>query len=92
MRKAQGADRKRMFLIYTSNTAGNLISFQVEVVQYDSPLQCYSDDALKEMANRGTWKMTPEQLALMPAEPQKFTPQNSAVLAVLSQDGKGRQC
>ena len=64
----------------------------MEVVQYDSPLQCYSDDALKEMANRGTWKMTPEQLALMPAEPQKFTPQNSAVLAVLSQDGKGRQC
>ena len=64
----------------------------MDVVQYDSPLQCYSDDALKEMANRGTWKMTPEQLALMPSEPQKFTPQNSAVLAVLSQDGKGRQC
>lgn len=65
---------------------------KVEVVQYDSPLQCYSDDALKEMANRGTWKLTPEQVASVPPEPQKFTPQNSAVLAVLSQDGKGRQC
>jgi len=67
---------------------------KAECVQYDSPLQCYSEETLKEMANRGTWKLTPEQVALMPppGEPQKFTPQNSAVLAALSQDGKGRQC
>ena len=88
MWKAQGAYPIDMMAVLCSFCT----SFQVEVVQYDSPLQCYSDEALKEMANRGTWKMTPEQLALMPAEPQKFTPQNSAVLAVLSQDGKGRQC
>ena len=60
--------------------------------QYDNPIQCYSEDALKEMAEKGTWK----QQNLLAAggaaqfgpgaqahEPQKFTPANSAVLAVL---------
>jgi hypothetical protein len=57
---------------------------QVEVVQYDNPIQCYSDEVLKEMADKGTWKLTPEQVALMPQEPAKFTPQNSDVLALIN--------
>lgn len=62
---------------------------KVEVVQYDNPIQCYSNEVLAEMSEKGTWKLTPEQVSLMPPEPPKFTPQNSAVLAVLQDHKKG---
>ena len=64
--------------------------------QYDNPIECYSEDVLKEMAEKGAWKQSlggpggpPQFGPAAPAhEPQKFTPANSAVLAVLRSDKK----
>ncbi len=58
--------------------------------QYDNPIECYSEDALKEMSeNSSTWKVTPEQVALMPPVDQpKLTSETSAVLAVLEEQQK----
>lgn len=35
-----------------------LLFLKVEAHQYDNPIQCYSEDMLKEMSEKGTWKMS----------------------------------
>ncbi len=30
--------------------------FQVETNQYDNPINCYSEEVLKEMSEKGSWK------------------------------------
>ncbi len=32
-----------------------LIAFKVETSQYDNPIQCYSEEVLKEMSEKGSW-------------------------------------
>jgi hypothetical protein len=32
------------------------IFYQIECHQYDNPIMCYSEDAIREMSERGTWK------------------------------------
>ena len=73
--------------------------------QYDNPIQCYSDEVLQEMSEKGTWKLEatgpanasagaapPAAAAASPlaADGAKFTPQNSAVLAVLNDHDGGK--
>lgn len=77
---------------------------KVEVNQYDNPIQCYSDEVLQEMSEKGTWKLESHGVAgqgppAPPAAggalagagggPDKFQPQKSAVLAVLNDQDKG---
>lgn len=57
--------------------------------QYDNPIKCYSEDTLKEMSETGTWKKTEQSVKGIKADPTKFSPQNSAVLAALFDAEKG---
>lgn len=40
-------------------------AFQIEVHQYDNPIQCYSEDTIREMGDKGgSWKVTAETAAM----------------------------
>jgi len=63
---------------------------KVTTNQYDNPINCYSDETLEDMTNTGTtWKKTDDSVKGVEADPNKFNPAKSAVLAVLQDVEKG---
>ena len=53
-------------------------------------MECYSEETLEDMTETGTtWKKTDEQVKQIQADPNKFNPNTSAVLAVLQDSERG---
>ena len=60
------------------------------VTQYDNPIDCYSEETLEEMTEGSTnWKITDQQVSGVQADANRFNPEKSAVLAVLTDHERG---